>query len=65
MTREPVGAPIKVHGGHIMAVAYSSDGTRIASASSDNTIRVWDVAKIEARYVSNEALKVNIVLTIL
>ncbi|MBT7324934.1 MAG: TIR domain-containing protein, partial [Anaerolineae bacterium] len=30
------------HGGIVLSVAFSPDGTRIASGSSDNTIRIWD-----------------------
>jgi WD40 repeat protein/predicted Ser/Thr protein kinase len=32
------------HGGSINGVAWSSDGTALASASADGTARVWDVA---------------------
>jgi WD40 repeat protein len=30
------------HGDAILSVAYSPDGTKIVSASSDKTIKVWD-----------------------
>jgi WD40 repeat protein len=30
------------HTGYVLSVAFSLDGTRVASGSSDNTIRLWD-----------------------
>ena len=37
------------HTGAVNSVAYSSDGTQLASGSGDNTVRIWDVASGECR----------------
>ena len=34
--------PIEGHNGTVLSVAFSPDGTRIASGSGDSTVRIWD-----------------------
>lgn len=38
------------HSGSVWAVAWSPDGLRIASGSTDTTVRVWDVATGSTRF---------------
>jgi WD40 repeat protein len=39
---QQLGEPLKGHTVTVHSVSFSSDGTRIASGSKDNTVRVWD-----------------------
>ena len=40
----PPSEPLVIHGGsHVMAIAFSKNGTHMVSGSFDKTIRIWDV----------------------
>lgn len=41
----PIGTrPFQGHSGHVLALAFSTDGKRLLTGSEDNSARVWDVA---------------------
>ena len=47
-------------GGRIMAVGFSSDGTRIVSGSDDNSVRVWDASTgVELKELKGHTYPVN------
>ena len=35
---------LKGHDDHVLSVAFSPDGQRIVSGSSDNTLKIWDAS---------------------
>ena len=37
--------PVTGHSGDVIQVDFSGDGARVISASSDNTVRFWDVGR--------------------
>ncbi|MET9210571.1 MULTISPECIES: TIR domain-containing protein [unclassified Nocardia] len=43
-TGQPVGQPLMGYDGLITSVAFSPDSTRLASGSTDSTVRLWNVA---------------------
>ena len=48
---------VKAHRSGISALAFSSDGRRLLSASADATALVWDVASLTGRKTAPAALR--------
>ncbi|MEV4105834.1 hypothetical protein AB0J42_36835, partial [Nonomuraea sp. NPDC049649] len=43
-TGRQIGTPLADHTGPVYSVAFNPDGTRLATASADGTVRIWNPA---------------------
>jgi WD40 repeat protein len=41
---KPFGDPLRGHAGYVPSITFSPDGTRLVSASSDRTLKLWSTA---------------------
>jgi len=42
-TQAKLGSPLNGHSRSVTSVAWNNDGTKLASGSYDNTVRIWSV----------------------
>ena len=48
------------HTGEVNGVAFSGDGSQVASGSNDNSVRIWDVASGECRATLEVSVRVRL-----
>ena len=65
MKGEPIGPPLKGHRELVLLVVSSPDEKRIASASYNNTVQLWDVEKGESIGVPLEGHRKWVLLVVL